>query len=98
MKEELLGKYVVIRTYSAGVHAGYVKDLEEGYVLLNKATRIYKWDGAFTLSQMAMEGVKKPGNCIFSIPVDEILLQWIEIIPCTKEAEESILSVPAHKV
>ena len=91
-------KYCVVRTYSAGVFAGYVKSRVGKEVVMLEARRLWYWDGAFTLSQLAMEGVTKPDNCKFPIPVDEIeLMEAIEITPCTLKAQESITAVPTWK-
>lgn len=86
--------YVIVRTYSAGVFAGNLYRREGKEVILHNARRIWFWDGAATLSQLAMEGTKKPESCRFPIAVNEIILtEAIEIIPCTKQAEESIKAV-----
>ena len=92
-----LGKKVIIRTYSAGVHYGtlVMKDGQE--CELKNAIRIWSWSGACSLSQLAMEGTKNPSECKFAIPVDSITLQWIEIIPCTDIAIKSIEGVPSWK-
>ena len=56
--------------------------------------RIWYWEGAATLSQMAMEGVKKPEACRFTVTVPEMtVLGVIELIPCTDEDVQSILGV-----
>jgi hypothetical protein len=88
-------KYVIVRTYSAGVFAGTLVSREGREVTLADARRIWYWDGAASLSQLAMEGTKKPGNCKFPCPVSEVLLtEAVEIIPCTDAARASIESVP----
>lgn len=87
-------KYVIIRTYSAGVFAGYLNKKTGQSVILNNARRLWYWDGAASLSELAMSGVKKPENCKFPIEVPEIELeQVIEVIPCTNVAQESIANV-----
>jgi len=91
-------KYVVIRTYSAGVHVGYLESHDGKEVKLLQSRRIWKWSGACSLSQIAMEGVKKPEDCNFSMPVSEIILtEAIEIIPCTEIAMKNIQGVPEWK-
>lgn len=88
------GKYVIVRTYSAGVHAGNLVSHKDKLVVLKNARRLWYWDGAASLSQLAMEGTKNPSNCKFPCEVNEITLtEAIEIIPCTEEAEKSIKSV-----
>jgi hypothetical protein len=91
-------KYYIIRADRAGVFAGNIKERNGSEVVLENARRIWYWDGAASLSQMAMEGVKKPENCRFTVTVPEItILGVIEIIPCTKEAEECIKKVKEWK-
>jgi len=92
----MLGKKVIIRTYSAGAHYGTLKSKDGATVVLENAIRIWYWDGAFTLSALAMEGTSRPENCKFSMPVNEIELDRIEIIPCTEKAIASIEGVKAH--
>jgi hypothetical protein len=96
--EELSEEYVIVRTYSAGVFAGHLLKRVGQEVTLKDARRIWYWDGAASLSQLAMEGTSKPQNCKFPCPVSEILLtQAIEVIPCTKKAEKSIKGVTEWK-
>ena len=91
-------KYVLIRTYSAGVHIGYLKRREGEEVELVQARRIYCWYGAATLSQLAMEGVKNKSQSKISMPVNNIILtEAIEIIECTQAAKINIESVPEWK-
>jgi hypothetical protein len=91
-------KYVIVRTYSAGVFAGNLKSRKGQEVILNNARRLWYWDGASSLSQLAMEGVKKPENCKFPIEVKEVtLLNAIEILDVTKRAEKNIKAVPIWK-
>lgn len=90
--------YVIVRTYSAGVFAGYLKKREGQEVTLIKARRIWYWDGAASLSQLAMEGTSKPENCKFPREVEEILLlNAIEIIQTTEKAKISISGVKIWK-
>jgi hypothetical protein len=91
-------KYVLIRTYSAGVFVGYLKSKKEAEVILINARRLWYWDGASSLSQLAMEGVKKPDTCKFPCEVSEItLLNVIEIIDVTEKAKQNISEVPIWK-
>jgi len=80
------------------VFLGTVKERSGKEVLLTDARRIWYWDGAATLSQLANEGTSKPGNCKFPAPVAEVLLtEAIEIIPATEAAIASIAAVPVWK-
>jgi len=91
-------EYKLVRTYSAGVFAGFVESRNGREVVMRKARRIWYWDGAASLSQLAMEGVKKPKTCKFAMEVDRVeLLEAVEILDVTKEAKESIDSVAIWK-
>lgn len=88
-------EYSIVRTYSAGVFAGYIKDRNGKEVTLLNARRLWYWDGAASLSELAMKGVSKPGNCKFPCEVPSIILtEVIEILPCTEDAKKSIADVP----
>jgi hypothetical protein len=92
-------KYVICRTYSAGVFAGYLKKREGQEVTLIKARRLWYWDGAASLSQAANEGFSKPQNCKFPAEVEEVLLlNAIEILPTTIKAEKNIKGVSVWKL
>ena len=87
-------KYVIYPTYSAGVFAGYLKKQEGQEVVMVNARRIWFWDGAASLSQLAVEGTSKPENCKFPIEVPSIILtEVIEILGVTEKAKESIKNV-----
>jgi hypothetical protein len=88
------GRYVIVRTYSAGVFAGNLHSRTGQEVVLHDARRLWKWSGAASLSQLAMEGVKDPDNCMFPCPVGRVeLLQVIEILDTTLKAKKSIQDV-----
>jgi len=86
--------YCIVRTYSAGVFAGYIdrnKTTESGTVY--EAIRLWRWEGAFTLSTLATEGTSKPDKCEFAVPIEVDLKNIIEVIPCSEKSRLSILSV-----
>jgi hypothetical protein len=90
--------YVIVRTYSAGVFAGYLKSRDGKEVRLLNARRIWYWDGAASLSQLSMEGTKSPQNCKFPCEVEKVdLTEAIEILYCTEDARISIQNVPIWK-
>lgn len=95
-------KAVLIRSYAAGVHFGFLKSekfTEAGkVVVLVNTRRAWYWDGAASLSQMAMEGVTKPQNCKFSVVVNENeIVNVIETIPLTEKAFDNLSKVDIWK-
>jgi hypothetical protein len=87
-------KYVIVRTYSAGVFAGYLESRTGQEVVLRNARRIWYWSGAASLSQLAVDGTSNPKDCKFPCEVSRVeLLNAIEILDVTSKAEKSIKSV-----
>ena len=94
-----IGDYVMVRTYSAGVFAGFLAERNGKEVLLNNATRIWHWEGATCLSELAQRGTQNPTGCKFPMPVSEVLLtEAVEIIPITEAAMLSIQAVPVWQM
>lgn len=87
-------KYVIVRTYSAGVFAGELESRKGREVVMLNARRLWYWEGASSLSELAMLGISKPDKCKFPCEVDRIeLLEAIEIIDVTEKAQKSIKNV-----
>jgi hypothetical protein len=88
------GEYVIIRADRAGVFAGYLERRSGSEVVLRNARRIWYWDGAASLSQLATDGTSAPQNCKFPCTVARItILGVIEVIPATAKAQKSIEGV-----
>lgn len=88
--------YVIVRSRGAGVFAGYQHSFTPQHqeIRLANARRLWHWVGAATLSQLAMEGVSKPGQCQFPQEVSDItILEVCEVIPATEQARRSIAEV-----
>jgi hypothetical protein len=98
IQNKVSGDYVIVRTVAAGVFAGVLVKKDSNEVTLHNARRLWYWDGAASLSQLAMEGVTKPENCKFPCEVEKIILIGvIEIIFCTIKAIKSIQGVKIWK-
>jgi len=93
----LIGKYVIIRTYSAGVWAGVLKEKVKKEVYLANARRLYYWSNTdgISLSGISLNGIdsSKSKTCA---PVDLVWLEAIEIIQCTDKAKETIINQPVY--
>lgn len=91
-------KYYIVRAKEAGVFAGNIKERNGDEVTMTNVRRLWYWDGACSLSQIAVDGTKKPENCKFTVTVPEmVILGAIEIIPCSYVAEHSIKAVKEWK-
>ena len=90
--------YVIVRTYSAGVFAGYLAKRVGQEAKILQARRLWYWKGASSLSQLAVDGVKFPQECKFPVEVSQIdVCQVIEVLEVTEKARLSIASVPIWK-
>ena len=87
--------YVIVRTYSAGVFAGYLKSREGKEAVVTQARRLWYWKGAASLSELSQRGTSNPKGCKFPCPVDQVILtEVIEILSVTDAAKQSIAEVP----
>ena len=90
----MIGKYVIVRGDRSGVFAGTLVSHKDQIVTLKDCRRLWYWDGAASISQIAKEGVSKPENCKFTVTVESIaILDTIEIIPTTEKAEANVKAV-----
>lgn len=87
-KHPMIGRHCIIRTYGAGVHFGIVDSVDGSEVLLKNARRLWKWEGAFSLSEVATNGVNKGSR--IAVEVGEIFLTGaIEFVPTTEKARKT---------
>lgn len=93
-----IGKVCMVRTYSAGVFYGKLESLKGKEGVVRNARRVWYWEGAASLSQLATVGTSKPEKCKMPCTVDTVLLsEIIEVIPMTKFAIASLNGVPLWK-
>lgn len=100
--KRLIGKRVVIRSYDAGVFYGTLAEAEPAgdkyTVELTDARRLWYWDGAASITQLAAEGVTAPDNCKFTMRSESVVVtSVIEIHGATEKAIESIEAVKEWK-
>ncbi len=87
--------YVIVRTYSAGVFAGELVSRKGKEVELRNARRLWMWQGAASLSELAQRGTSNPTGCKFPCEVASVTLtEAIEILAVTTQARQSIAQVP----
>lgn len=92
-------RYYIIRGDRSGVFFGHISHREGREVTITERRRLWYWAGAASLSQMAAEGVKRPLECEFAMAVDElVILDAIELIPCTDAAAGNIKAVSVWRV
>ena len=86
----MIGKFVVVRTYSAGVHVGTLASHDGKNVTLTDARRLWRWSGANSLNEVSQKGADMSYTRI-SEPVPKIMLtESIELIPCSDAGRENL--------
>lgn len=87
-------QWYIIRSKEAGAFFAHIDARRGDEVDLRDARRLWYWDGAASLSQMAVDGVSNPLNCKFTVIVPSMTVLGVcEIIPCTDKAVESVQGV-----
>lgn len=90
-------KYIV-RCDRAGVFFGEIKERRGDEVTMTNVRKLWYWDGACAVEQLAVDGTKKPGSCQFTVTVPEMeLMGVIQVLPCTEAAAASIEAVREWK-
>ena len=75
---------VIVRCRNAGVHVGTLASRNETDTVLKNANRIWRWRGAFTLSEVSQKGVNRKEYTRIACEVPEVILTTsdvCEIIP-----------------
>ena len=98
LQHPMIGKKVIIRTYSAGVWFGLLEQKEKNEVILKDARRMYQWfcKESISLSAVAFYGINQDKSKI-CVAVPSIWLEAIEILPCSIEAINSLETAPIIK-
>lgn len=89
--------YVLVRTYAAGVHVGYLEERDNYTCTLVNSRRIFYWNGACSCSQIAVDGVDAKTSKIALVVPKISLSDWCEIIPMTAKAKDCLEGCPIWK-
>jgi hypothetical protein len=90
--------YYIVRTNRAGVFFGEIKERSATEITMTNVRKLWRWDGACAVEELAINGVKKPSGCKFTVTIPEMIIaEPIQIIPCTDLAVERINGVSVWK-
>jgi hypothetical protein len=84
--DKWIGRHVVVRSESAGVHIGTLTAVEGTSVELADARRLWRWEGAFSLSEVARRGIAPKGSRMAMAVPEHLVIGVIELIPTTDTA------------
>lgn len=89
--KSMIGKICIIRTYSAGIHFGKVVDVCGTEVILAHSRNLWKWEGAFTLREIAENGINiKESRISIALTHNHYISQAIEILECNQKCINDI--------
>ena len=98
MEKKKKENYVIVRANGAGVFFGILKEKKDNEVTFTHCRKLFVWYGAAAVEQLAVDGVTEPENCKFTVTVEESTVNnWLQILPCTNKAIESIKAVKEWK-
>ena len=93
-----MSDYYIVRGDRSGVFFGKIAERNGSEVRMQKVRKLWYWDGACAVEQIARDGVSCPHNCKFTVTVEEMAItDALQIIPCTENAKESISGVKEWK-
>lgn len=91
-------KKVIVRANGAGVFFGELKEKNGTEVTMCNVRKLFYWDGAAAIEQLAVDGTLSPDNCKFTVWVDEMTIDNVlQVIPCTEKAIQSLTNVKVWK-
>jgi hypothetical protein len=94
MKDKFINQVCIVRSDRAGVFIGKVIEHDGKEVVMQDVRRLWYWDGAASIDEIAIRGVFKKENCKFPCIVgNKFISNVIEIIPATDQAIKSISEV-----
>jgi len=89
---------ILVKTSQGNIHIGYLKERNGDTVILTEARRLWYWNGAAGVNQIASEGLKFPEKCKVPCPVEIELLGIIEILPVTNKSKAVLDSIKVWRV
>ena len=99
-KEEINmeNKYYIIRGDRSGVFFGQIAGRNGQEVELRNVRKLWYWDGACAVEQLAVDGVTNPSDCKFTVVVPEMVVtDAIQILPCSDKAAKILGEVKVWK-
>ena len=91
-------KFYIVRAKDAGVFFGKIAEKGDHEVTMTEVRKMWYWDGACAVEQLAEEGTTNPTGCKLTVMVSEMVIaDPIQIIPCTDRAYESLAKVGVWK-
>ena len=90
--------YYIIRGDRSGVFFGQIAGRNGQEVELRNVRKLWYWNGACSVEQLAVDGVANPRDCKFTVFVPEMVVtDAIQILPCSDKSAKILGEVKAWK-
>ena len=95
----MLGTKVLVRDHRAGVHVGTLTswDTQTKCATLKEARKVWYWAGAASVHGIAARGIDQKRSQIAPVVPEVISCDVIEIVACTDEGYNSVMTCPEWK-
>lgn len=91
-------KYYIIRGINSGVFFGQIASRSGQEVDLRNVRKLWYWDGACAVEQLAVDGVTNSSGCKFTVVVPEMVVtDAIQIIPCSDKSVKVLAGIKTWK-
>lgn len=91
-------QYYIIRGDRSGVFFGQIANRNGQEVELRNVRKLWYWDGACAVEQLAIDGVTRPSECKFTVVVPEMIVtDAIQILPCSDKVAKILAEAKAWK-
>ena len=97
MNTSLLNKKIIARIDRAGVFHGTLDYIDGEIIRLKDARRIYYWNGALSVTDIAAKGITGGKVTIPVSTVEFMSDKIVELNECSEESTKSIESINAWK-
>ena len=97
MNSELIGKKIIARIERAGVFHGTLDHIDNDIMRLKDARRIYYWNGALSVTDMAAKGITGGKVTIPVTTVEFMSDKIVELNECSTDASKSIETIKPWK-
>jgi hypothetical protein len=100
VRDAMIGKHVIIRSRSSGVHLGTLAAWSGDEVFLKDSRRLWRWSTGGTgisLSEIAICGIDQSESKITMVLPELAVMGVCEVIPATAMAVATIMGAEVHK-
>ena len=97
MNTSLLNKKIIARIDRAGVFHGTLDHIDNEIIRLKDARRIYYWNGALSVTDIAAKGITGGRVTIPVSTVEFMSVKIVELNECSDESTKSIESIKPWK-